>query len=100
MKKLLFTLALTACSKQPGNAEIMVKAQVPSATCINYGTVDGINIARCTIGKDQGIAVYSVAHPFQFFPLKVVEQPKAQASTIDAGVDAPNAGSGSHAPTK
>lgn len=101
MKKLLSLLFLAACST-PNPAEIMVKAQVPEAKCVNYGTRDGVSITRCTIKgeKDsfQVIAGYSVAHPFQTCPLKTTEQLKQEAARNNppAPTPAPEAtGSGS-----
>lgn len=103
MKKILFSLlVVVGCSKTENNlAEVMVKAQVPGATCVDYGTRDGVGIVRCTIPGEkesvQGIAVYSVAHPFQFFPLKGPEKatttPPAPVPAPDAGVDGEGSGS-------
>lgn len=103
MKKLLSLLFLAACST-PNPAEIMVKAQVPEAKCVNYGTRDGVSITRCTIKgeKDsfQVIAGYSVAHPFQTCPLKTSEQLKKEQAPVPQPAPpapAPEAGSGSAA---
>ena len=113
MKKLFTLLLLASCSKTPNPAEVMIKAQVPEAKCVDYGTKDGISIVRCTIKGDKDsvtiVGAYSVAHPFQSWALYTGEQLKKQntpapaptpAPTPDAGVPEAGEGSGSRADAK
>lgn len=100
MKKLLLLpLVLTACSLVKGSeanrAEIMVKAQVPKATCL-VAKIKATDIAICDVPEKDKIvsflAVYG-ENGFKAVPLSPEEKapqtpvaPPAPVATPDAGV--------------